>query len=164
MYSDIFGTDGDQIPMGATIGSAILTIHISNISRGLHTVHKVLTAWDETTVTWNSFNPSNPVGIAGTDWDASIVDSFTPSVIGLYTIDVTSTVQAWASGLDSNFGWIILNLNSDASIFDTEDHSTLANRPLLTVTFNEATIPEPMTVSMLVTSILGLVLRIKRRV
>ena len=54
--------------------------------------------------------------------------------------DVTQSLRAWSSG-EPNMGWTVRNSSTLAVFFDSDDHATPANRPLLTVSFRPPTSP-----------------------
>jgi len=145
----MFGTAPGQVPSNANIISATFTISKSDAnfhgSSNTLTIHRVLSAWDETSVTWNSFNTG---GVAGVDYEAGALDSFVPAPQtgqASFDLDVTDAVRQWAEsledGTDINEGWIIINPQNDQATFQSEDSPLAALRPLLTIEFSP--VPEP---------------------
>jgi hypothetical protein len=138
---DFVGSNPGQVPVGATILSATLTINQTGPTvageANWPTLHRMLVAWDESS-TWNSLNN----GVTADDAEAvATPDVIIPdaNVNGLKTVDVTATVQAWAMG-EANHGWVLLPHSGDGFDFDTSEGGT---RPLLTVEFD---IPAPSPV------------------
>ncbi|MGF2075622.1 DNRLRE domain-containing protein, partial [Enterococcus casseliflavus] len=86
-------------------------------------------SWDEDTSTGNSV--PTIAGNAG-----MIPDGGSGTT---YVADITSVVQAWSSGSAANWGLEILHVINGVGIaqnsFYSDDAATLANRPLLSVTF-----------------------------
>ena len=142
-FDNIFGVDVDKIPIGSTILSATLILHQTNTGIVEVNLHKMLSTWDETS-TWNGFvDGIQPDGSEA----ASTPDDTVPGgyIAGPTLLDVTDSIQAWASG-ETNYGWALLpGENSPAGrFFGASEWSELALRPELQVT-----IPEPATLSLL---------------
>ncbi len=132
---DLFSaTDSTRIPPGATIASATLSLVIPNNNAGPTMVFDVVSAWDGTTIS-DTFGPAP--GIDLEDYDSTqVVASLDGSETGVTDLDVTSSLQRWASGT-TNEGWIVLpnaGGGGDATARSSEDGS-LDQRPLLTVAF-----------------------------
>jgi hypothetical protein len=137
-FFSVFGAGTDQIPLGSIITSATLTLWVTNVSPDQQNVHRVLTAWDEATVTWNSFNTG---GVAGTDYVTAPDTTFRPCCgAPLSTaIDVTTVVQEWSEEAP-NLGIFIINSASDFMEVISETGAELSERPELSVTFE----PSPL--------------------
>jgi hypothetical protein len=107
-FTDLFGTGPGQIPAGAKIVFAELTMNVADSGHGAR-FNRMLGDWDET-ITFTSVGD----GIALDDVEAvSGTNAFlgdqahnTTSGTGLRTIGVTSDVQAWANGTN-NYGWVM---------------------------------------------------------
>jgi hypothetical protein len=133
-FPNIFGTAVGQVPLGAAINAANLTLHTSSggQSNNPHSVFLVLTDWAENTVTWPTFNQG---GVAGVDYAGAPVAMFTPNASSAdFVIDVTAHVQAWSNGA-SNLGVLVTNPGTDQSSFASEDTTVAANRPKLVIDF-----------------------------
>jgi len=141
-YPDLFGSAPGQIPYGSTINSCELTLFFTNPSPDDQVVHQVLQAWDETTVTWNSFGV-----VAGVDYAAAPTATFVPASTGPSTMDLTSICQAWSDGVP-NYGVVIFNTSptSDGAVFLSSEHPSYFQRPLLTVNWTPATVVTPVGV------------------
>ena len=138
-FDNLFGALPDQIPLGSTIISAVLTLDVidsSNFPIGTISIFQMTTAWSESS-TWNSL--VSGVGI-GTDTVASADDAHTAELIALTTWNVQASLQAWSNG-DSNLGWAIFNDDTDGIQFTSSEGATITARPLLTVDFTP--VPEP---------------------
>jgi hypothetical protein len=148
---------GGPIPDGATIISAFLRVRTGTTagdeSPATFNLHRMIATWDES-VTWNSMTTSG-VGIARDNIEASstITDSKVLGAGGvntlgaLVTFDVTADLQLYSSNNAlSTRGWLIhpdvvaLGGNTIAGqtngwYFDSSETATLANRPILEVTY-----------------------------
>ncbi len=134
-FDNIIGNGAGQIPAGATINSATLTVNITNPSATGASLHRMLQTWAATNHwnTWVSGIQANGVEAASTADVSSLYNGSTPA---LFNIDVTTSVAAWAAGA-SNFGWAWLNNGDDSWQFDSAEGATSTNRPKLSVTYNE---------------------------
>lgn len=134
------------VPLGATIDSATLELDKFNGTVGDVDVHQVLTAWAESTVTWNSFNGG---GVAGTDFVSTPAATYSPgtSSSGTNVIDVTSIVQAWSNGA-ANEGFYLVNGSNDGVTYRSDD-ATVGAVPALTINYSTAVIPEPSAFALL---------------
>ena len=146
---------GGPIPDGATILSATLKVRTGTASGdtsvSLFNLHRMIVTWDES-ATWNSMSTSG-VGIARDDVEASSTITAAASggnvnvAGGLVTFDVTADLQLWSSNNTlSTRGWLVhpdgvaLGGNTvagqtDGWWFDSSEAPTVANRPVLTVTY-----------------------------
>ncbi|HEY8153306.1 MAG TPA: DNRLRE domain-containing protein [Myxococcota bacterium] len=139
MFGNIFGALPDQIPLGSTINSAVLTLSVfdsSNVPIGTISVYQMTTTWSESS-TWNSLTGGVNIG---SDTVASPDDAHTVTATGLTTFDVQASLQAWSSGA-TNFGWMFSDSSTDSIQFDSSEAATVTARPLLTVDFTP--VPEP---------------------
>src|SRR5262249_9080800 len=142
------------------INSATLRLNLTeDTADGFLYFHRMITDWSDTTATWTLFS-ANGVQL-GTHALATADAAAGPGVNGnaptpgsstaypLITVDVTSGVQAWSNGF-ANRGWNIRPDNgtgamsqTDGILFSSAEDATTGNRPLLTVNFTPATVPEP---------------------
>ena len=115
-----------KVPPGSTIINAELELQCFNVG-GEVTVHRVTTFWDENTVDWND-QPSH---------DGTSTYGFTPSSNGLYTLPITSIVQAWSGGAQPD--GIMLKSDSTAagggSDYRSREHGS--DGPVFSITFIE---------------------------
>ncbi len=140
---------GGPIPDGATILSAILSVRTGtasgDVSASTFNLHRMIATWDES-ATWNSLSS----GISYDDTESA--STSTASVVGpntagaLVTFDVTTDVQLWSNDNSLSLrGWAIRPGSSsgfppvagqtDGWWFDSSEAATIANRPMLTVTY-----------------------------
>jgi hypothetical protein len=127
-FPDIIGNAAGQIPPGSTIESAYLNLTRFNNSGQIANLGLVNEAWEEGTITGASYP-----GVSGG------AGSVPAGAGGSHAIaDITSAVQAWASGTP-NWGVRIMagfsQSTSDQSFY-SDDATILSTRPLLTVTFS----------------------------
>jgi hypothetical protein len=129
--------DPSQIPAGATITSATVTLNVSNPTTQTYGVYELKRAWSEGQVTWNQAATGTPWATAGakgaTDRGSKIA-SVTPTNIAPYTFAIpASVVQGWLSTPSSNNGILLAHTtNDDGFIFDTKEG---ASPPKLTVNY-----------------------------
>lgn len=136
-FDNIMGTGSGQVPSGATIISARLELNVSDASASGATIglHRMLTTWTESS-TWNSL--TNGVQTDGSDAsataDATVAD---PTATGTIILDgLESTVQAWADGSATNYGWVLTNDNADGWSFNSSENGTTSLRPKLIVEYS----------------------------
>lgn len=146
-----------NIPASSVIDSVKLKLTMSQTVSGPQTIqlHRVLADWGEGTsealgngapatlgdATW-TFRFFNTLSWTkdGGDFATAASASQTVGGIGVYfwnsTPQMVADVQAWLNAPESNFGWLVRGNESSsqtAKRFDSRDHITPANRPLLTV-------------------------------
>lgn len=133
-FNNIFGTDANQIPPGATITSAVLTVNVTNASVDLRSFHRMLQTW-EASDTWNS----RVNGIQADDVEARAAADSTSAFTGtgLTNVDVTADLVAWQGGA-SRYGWAIFCANTDGWAFSSAEAATQSLRPKLTVSYQPA--------------------------
>jgi hypothetical protein len=141
-FPDIIGNNPGQIPPGSTVSAATFSVTFSNNGTANASVHRVLKAWDEYTLTG-----SNWTDVAGTDYGVSLGTIAIGSAGTSGSVDVTGLVQAWANG-DANWGVMLRPVlaSTAQSTFHSDDAAGSANRPKLTVEFTPPLVAvEPST-------------------
>ncbi|QNN21720.1 DNRLRE domain-containing protein [Planctomycetales bacterium ZRK34] len=164
-----------DVPTGAIISSAQLTVNIDNSSESLH-VFRVTTGWTAANASWNHFDsdgsgdnnadlPSEGGGLTVNVDTVSTPDYVGPdnssggTGTGALSIDVTSTVQAWYGGAD-NFGWVFMMEDLNRGGFSSSEYTTDSTlRPTLVITFT--VIPEPTSLASVIG--FGSMMLIRRR-
>lgn len=126
-FGDVVGTADDQVPPGATIEDATLSLETTDEGDGA-AVHRMLTGWGVGT-TWASLDG----GVDADGGDAvEASDAETgPTEIGTTHVDVTASVRAWVDGA-TNDGWGLLPLGGDGWDVDTADAD---DPPRLSITY-----------------------------
>ncbi len=134
-FDNLFGNGAGQIPLGATILSARLTVDANDpSSQGAEIrFYRMLTAWSESS-TWNSMSSGIQTdGVEASSTPESIVPN--PDITGTVTISgLETTLQAWSDGA-SNFGWVVINNSTDGWDVSSSETSTPNLRPRLFVTY-----------------------------
>jgi len=93
-----FGPANLVLPPGATLTSANFYVYVEETPGEPVNIHRITAAWDELTVTWNSFAAAYALDIYG---------SFTPADPGWYATDVTALVAEWMDGTYDNYGLLL---------------------------------------------------------
>lgn len=132
-FDNIVGGAAEQIPPGAVVSSATLTLHSLDSGNGGQ-LHAMLAGWTDQS-TWNDMVD----GVQADDTEAvSTADGgITSNSPGVdVDFDVTATVQSWIDGVANN-GWAVLPNSGTTDGWDiaSAEYGTLDYRPELTVTF-----------------------------
>lgn len=134
--------DLSSIPQGATITSAELKLRVTAVgssgSEKYYGLHRVLTNWDETTVTWNT--PGSTLGTNFALLPSAINTSAITGANAFTKFNVTTDVSGFQNSLFSNFGWRILwsfnaSGSSNTADFATKENGSAGHRPSLQVNF-----------------------------
>lgn len=160
-FDNIFGAGVGQIPEGAVIDSATLTVWQQNAGTPTLRAHQILVDWSEADI--SNFGPesaTNPAGPdLGTPDPGEITSTFAPTISsttrvggqggtgGEIVLDVTDDLTEFYDDPASNLGWALVSLPNTSG---TQINLTSANgfadfeRPLLTVSyFFPPLTPEP---------------------
>ncbi len=155
-----------NVPSGATITSASLTLNMSKTVAGSQdaSLHRLVGDWGEGDsdasgdegrgatagdgdATWtHSFLSTTEWDMPGGDFVADPSATVSVSGGGKYTWESASLmadVQLWIDDPSMNFGWILIGNESQsrtAKRFDSREHSNTNNRPLLTIGFDLASV------------------------
>jgi len=131
-FADIIGDGERQVQPGSTILSAALVVTIEDPSQApAGTIHVALVDWDEATATWNNYG--GDAGVQDDEWGTQRGEA--PIGPGAFTLDVTADLQAWLTAPAANHGWIFRPQSWDGIRASSSESATIANRPLLRVTF-----------------------------
>jgi VCBS repeat-containing protein len=134
-FENIFGTGAGQIPAGSQVLSATLQLQVTNGGNSV-AFHRLGQNWSDST-SWSGWGSG--VQADGTEAVAT-ADAVTGGIpTGAVTIDVGTSLTAWAGDPSSNYGWAILPLGTDGIDFHSAQGTT---PPLLTVTYIPPS-PEP---------------------
>ncbi len=148
-FNNLFGSGPGQVPLGKTIQKVTLTLNITDPG-DLINLHRMNRDWAATN-TWNEFDPVNLDGVLSGSYTARTADdteaAFTPdasftangTVPYFFDIDIAvATVQAWADGTATNYGWALVPTAGGGMDWTTSDNATNSLRPKLTITWGEA--------------------------
>lgn len=118
-----------EIPEGATIDWATLSVYVVQIESGARTVnvHRATAEWQENSVTWNNF---------GNSFAPEIVDSFVADALGWHSADVTDLVSDWIDGIYPNYG-LVLEQDAtewrDFTEYASSESAAVEMRPILEI-------------------------------
>jgi hypothetical protein len=127
-FDDIFGNGLGQVPNGAVITSATLTLNVTDGTSEPFSLHRMLSGWIEGS-TWNSL--INGVQTNGAEAATTPDVTVASLAAGTRSINVTQSVQDWANG-ESNFGWAFLMTGSNGLGFSSSEGAVA---PRLTVEY-----------------------------
>ncbi|MEM6395007.1 MAG: DNRLRE domain-containing protein [Bacteroidota bacterium] len=137
-FKYIFGTEVGQVPSGAIITSAILTLDVFNQGGAGVEMSRVLGPWGELTATWNNFtlNGNTESGVQRDGVEATANLRFIRPTVGIKEIDVTEDVQGW-SDFGNNNGWAFFNPSNNGFEFESSNSpiADLEPRPKLTIAY-----------------------------
>jgi hypothetical protein len=133
--------DLSQIPAGATVSSATVTLNVTNSTIHTYGAYELKRAWSEGQVNWNQAATGAPWATAGakgaTDRGPKIAD-VAPTTKTPYTFTIpASVVQGWLDNPSSSNGILLADpttgtTNWDTFAFDTKEG---AQPPKLSVTY-----------------------------
>ena len=139
-FNNIFGNGSGQIPNGAFVHAASLTLaSLASDSPGDGgQIFRMNSPWQES-ATWNSF--SNGIQADGLEASSTQTTAAGNSNLeigiegGWNQFDVTSDLREWINGNQSNHGWAILpwNQGSNAWGIQSSESASLRERPKLQV-------------------------------
>lgn len=141
-FGNLFGSGPGQIPLGATIISASLTLEVTDGSASGGSINRMLVGWNSTS-TWNSLGSGVQInGIEATSTDAINVGSIAK---GSHTFNVTESLTAWNNSASTsagqnaaNFGWVFKPTNIDSWDFNSAQGAV---KPVLSITYTQAGVP-----------------------
>ena len=131
-FDNIIGTGPGQIPPLSRILSATLTMNIQFAqSTAGATMHRVLTDWNEGTLTWNNFG-SGPGGQPDINYASEVLAIVSLTTLGTRSFNVTLKIQDYVDG-HPTFGWMFLGTSNLVGWFDSSESVAVDERPLLVV-------------------------------
>ncbi|KYF54601.1 hypothetical protein BE04_15585 [Sorangium cellulosum] len=124
--------DLSPVPAGANVVSATLRleqIFRDTTSSSTINIHRILSPWTESTVTWQGLGN-------GSDFDPAIAASFQslPGV-GIRSADLTSLTAAWLAGTVPNNGVLLEEAPVLTTSFPSSEEPTVSRRPSLEVCY-----------------------------
>jgi len=118
-----------SIPSGASISQATLKLYVNSVTTaGSFNVDYVNGTWSEGTVDWNN---APPLGTA----IASSVPVVTADKNQYLLINVTSALQAWLNGSETNNGIALVANGSTNLTFDSKENTSTSHPAELDVVF-----------------------------
>jgi hypothetical protein len=119
-----------SIPPGASITQASLKLYVNSVTAaGSFNVDYVNGAWSEGTIDWNN---APPLGAAL----ASSVPVVTADKNQFLLINVTTALQAWLNGTETNNGIALVANGSLNMTFDSKENTTTSHPAELDVVFS----------------------------
>ena len=109
-----------------TITSAKFEIYSSGATTQTVRLHRVITSWLESQVTWNNF---------GGSFDPAVIGSFTTDVGGWRAVDVTTLVRDWATGTSPNYGILLEQGLTPFTTYASGEFGDSTVHPRLTITY-----------------------------
>jgi tartrate-resistant acid phosphatase type 5 len=137
-FGNLIGGAAGQVPAGALIDSATLTLDIVSSGSGM-SVHQMIRNWTVSD-TWNTLaNGISADGVEAVAAPVAVIGSGAAGATvgtGALMVDVTASVQAWVDG-EANNGWALrwLEGGSNGLDFRSSEAVTASLRPKLTVNF-----------------------------
>ncbi len=119
--------DLSAIPSDAVIDSATLVLSFISGNTNVVRVHRATEAWDETTVTWDSF---------GDAFDPDTISYFVPDTSGERKVDLTDLVADWMSGSVENHGVLLEQNMGSVEKIRSSEADTVSARPRLEVCYS----------------------------
>jgi len=125
---------------GTTITSAVLSVY-QQYSPNLGDptpattvrVHRIITPWVESTVTWASF---------GGGFDPAVITTLQADSTGWHTATVTSLVQDWVNNPSQNYGLLLEQGATPYNNFTSSEGAVATNFPKLDVCYRRGAGPE----------------------
>src|SRR5580700_6964579 len=123
-----------SIPSGASVSQATLKLYVSSVTKaGSFNVDYINAAWSEGTI--DSSN-APPLGAA----IASNVSVTTADKNQYILVNVTSAVQAWLNGSETNNGIALVANGTFNATFDSKENTGTSHPPELDIAFGDGTI------------------------
>jgi hypothetical protein len=128
------------IPAGSVVQSASITFQVVDSSGHTYNVYGVSRSWNEAQTTWVNAASSSPwatPGAMGATDRGAVVGTVTGSGTRTVTLNAAgiALVQSWVNG-GTNAGVIVAHTsNSNGIDFASNEAGTVANRPMLTITY-----------------------------
>ena len=144
-FDNLFGPAVGQVPLGATILSAKLSIVTGSLfpdhTQSAVSLHQLSVPFNDES-TWNSLGGGVSLGAEAV---ATPEFSLIPNYPGIYAIfDVSDSITSFAAaavlGQDLNNGWLINPSGADAWGFRSSESESIDDRPIISITY---AVPQP---------------------
>ncbi|MEY4566892.1 MAG: hypothetical protein RLY14_1862, partial [Planctomycetota bacterium] len=139
-FENLFGDSAGQIPANAILHSATLQLQVTNSGSSMN-LHRMLSNWTAID-TWNS--TTNGIQNDGVEAVATADLSSGAVSVGMTSLNVLSSLQAWRTAPSTNRGWVLLPTGSDGVDFDSSEGAT---KPKLIVAYIPVTNIPPTAVN-----------------
>ncbi|HTN86764.1 MAG TPA: DNRLRE domain-containing protein, partial [Sorangium sp.] len=141
MQSAVLEANLSQVPAGATIVSADLSLSVKSWTPDTVRIRRITAPWDQHTITWNSHSASKGAAVEG---------SFAVGNTTRYTVSLTALVQSWVNGSIPNYG-IMFEQDANRTQLRTSEIDA-SQQPILRVCYDTATGSSSSTSSTTATS------------
>jgi hypothetical protein len=149
--------DLSSIPANATINSATLQMQSTQIGGTLNiSVYEILQAWTEGTgngtageANWNQRVTGTNWTTAGGTFNSTAVANLNTSATGQHTWDITSLVQGWVDGSNSNNGLMVASPDGGGNRTVTYDSSEGTTPPVLVIDYSLSSSTPPLILNLL---------------
>jgi hypothetical protein len=137
-FDNIIGDGPGQIPSNSIVVSAELLLDINDTGDG-SPLHRMMIPWNADAETWNSIGggvfPDDTRARVAFDSQIGLANGDASTSTGTIITGVTPDVQAWVSGSESNYGWVMpaWPLNLDGTFFSPSEAPNVSDRPRLRV-------------------------------
>lgn len=121
------------VPTGWTVTSATLTVVQTNDQAAMVRAHRITAAWQDATVTWNSFAAAYDPAVAATFPNGG------PAYAGPLTADLSALAQGWVNDPATNHGVLLEQDLGGATRYWTSDDPNVAEQPKLHVCYTAPT-------------------------
>jgi hypothetical protein len=129
-FDNVFGAGPLNVPVGSVINSATLFIDIDNVGADLNLYQLSSDFGSESSVTWDSFAGGVIPGVNAGATPVATINGGGNKV----TVDITSSVAAWAAG-STNFGWALVSTGNDGVDIGASENIDFTDRPQLFIDF-----------------------------
>ncbi len=143
-YSVLLRWDIDQVPAGAIVLSASISVTVTNVSPDTYELYELSRPWDEDTADWLSSSDGEgwtKEGAEGSgDRENTVVGRFRALNVGRMTIPLNESgielVQRWID-LQDNFGFILQDYDraTDGIDFYSREVGDVSDRPRLEIEY-----------------------------
>jgi hypothetical protein len=154
-FADLFGGAAGQIPSGARIFDAFLTLNVTSTASDADIrLFRMLQDWEQVNATWQSpqgnaggviSNGVTPDGFEATAQADAVVTQ--PGRGGLVQIPLNvETIQSWANGSLTNFGWSIVSNSASLWSFNSSEAFLPGTfKPELTILYTDPVVADQGT-------------------